>query len=102
MTKWMRNEARAQSPTKTLQKARGPKPSNGISYRNWLAPEYPARHRKSNRRVAQVHHPHTLTPKWIGWYLLGEEFISTYRHNSSGLQGRQGTTVPSVWPGSNR
>jgi len=59
MTKWMRNEARAQSLVKSLQKARGPKTNDRISYRHWLPPKYPTRHRKSNRRIAQVHHPHT-------------------------------------------
>jgi hypothetical protein len=57
--------ARAQTTTgdykrpRSLQKARGPKPRNRVRYRQRRTPEDPARHRKSHRRVAQMHDPHT-------------------------------------------
>lgn len=45
------------SPTKFLQKALRSKASNRV-YRRCLPPENPAGHRKANRRVTEMHHPH--------------------------------------------
>jgi len=44
-----------------LQQARRTKPRNGIYHR--LTFENPAGHRKSQRRVANMHEPHSPTPK---------------------------------------
>ena len=44
-----------------LQQARHTKPSNGIYHR--LTFENPAGHRKSQRRVTNMHKPHSPTPQ---------------------------------------
>ncbi len=44
-----------------LQQARRTKPRNGIYHR--LTFENPAGHRKSQRRVANMHEPHSPTPQ---------------------------------------
>jgi hypothetical protein len=68
--------ARAQTTTanykkRSLQKARRPKPRNRVRYRQCLTPENPARHRKSHRRVAQMHDPHTYPQIQISWFREG-------------------------------
>ena len=76
--------ARAQAWT-NLQKARRSKACNRVRYGHCFPPEYPAGHRKSNRRVTQMHEPHTH-PQWIDRLVpfRGGTSKSFYRHNSNG------------------
>src|SRR5207245_6615900 len=47
-----------------------------------------------------MHNPHTHKPsQWFGW-VPGEE-QTLYRQDSNGLEGEQGTDVPSEWHRSN-
>lgn len=64
--------ARAQAfTTEFLQKARRSKTYNRVGNGHCFPPEYPASHRESNRRIAQMHEPH-IHPQWIDWRLQGE------------------------------
>src|SRR5437763_3741971 len=102
LTKWKRN-GRAPYSTKILQKALRTEPCHRI-YDDCLPFKKPTCHRKTNRRIAQMHHSHKTPPDRIGWFLdpQGRNInsigtITTLREsNKAPMCQRHGTEVIGV------
>lgn len=91
------------STANLLQQTLRPETSDGIDDRHHLPLEQPAGHRKTNRRVAQMHHSHNhpRQARSSRCRSQGEAPQKLYRHNSNRHSRGQGTSVPSRWHGSN-
>jgi hypothetical protein len=91
------------STANLLQQPLRPETSDGIDDRHYLPLKQPAGHRKTNRRVAQMHHSHNhpRQARSSRCRSQGEAPQKLYRHNSNRHHRRQGTSVPSKWHGSN-